>query len=199
MIYRRFFKRTLDVLLSSVALVILFPLLVLTALLVFISSSGPVFFLQARLGYKERIFRLYKFRTMTHKERKVDRPIYLGDAEVTRIGNYLRRFKIDELPQLINVLLGDMSIVGPRPCMPANRHEFNEDGMFRTQVKPGLTGLAQINGNIYLSWPDRWKYDRYYVEHVSFWMDLKILAKTVAIVVQGEKNFLNKPANNIPL
>lgn len=120
--------------------------------------------------------------------------IYQGDAEVTWIGAFLRRFKIDELPQLINVLIGDMSIVGPRPCMPSMKDELNEDGNFRTQIRPGLTGLAQVNGNIYLSWPDRWKYDRYYVEHVSLWLDLKIIAKTVVIVIQGEKSFLNKPA-----
>lgn len=191
--YRNFFKRVIDLISSFTVLIILFPVLALAALLIALGSEGPIFFFQDRLGYKGKTIRLYKFRTMTHKERKVAKEVFKGDAEVTWIGHYLRRFKIDELPQLINVLLGDMSVVGPRPGLPNMLNEFNEDGKARLLVKPGLTGLAQVNGNIYLSWPERWKYDRYYVENLSFWLDIKIVLKTVAIVLRGEEKFLKKP------
>lgn len=129
---------------------------------------------------------------MTNRQRIADREILKNDAEVTRVGKILRRFKIDELPQLINVLKGDMSLVGPRPGLPRQINEFNDDGIFRIQVRPGLTGLAQINGNIHLSWPERWKYDRHYVENVSFLLDLKIIFKTFFIIIYGEDKFVKK-------
>jgi lipopolysaccharide/colanic/teichoic acid biosynthesis glycosyltransferase len=130
---------------------------------------------------------------MTNKKRKADHEIFADDPEVTTVGKFLRRFKLDELPQLINVLTGDMSLVGPRPGMPEQLKELDENGIKRLEVYPGLTGLAQINGNIYLVWPERWKYDRHYVEYISFMLDLKIILKTVLIVFQGEKKFINKP------
>jgi lipopolysaccharide/colanic/teichoic acid biosynthesis glycosyltransferase len=161
-----------------------------------LTSSGPVFFTQNRLGKNAAIFKLYKFRTMTNKERKADHEIFADDPEVTTVGKFLRRFKIDELPQLINVLTGTMSLVGPRPGMPEQLKELDENGIKRLNVSPGLTGLAQINGNIYLEWPERWKYDRSYVENISFMLDLKIILKTVLIVFQGEKRFVNKPTED---
>jgi lipopolysaccharide/colanic/teichoic acid biosynthesis glycosyltransferase len=191
--YSRYLKRLSDIALSSSALVVLAPVLVLSAILIKATSKGPVFFFQDRLGYKGKVFKLLKFRTMTHKVREVAKEVYKGDAEVTKVGAYLRRYKIDELPQLINVLLGDMSVVGPRPCLPSMKDEFTEDGAYRILVRPGLTGLAQVNGNIYLSWPERWKYDRCYVESLSPELDLKILIKTVKIVLLGEEKFLKKP------
>jgi lipopolysaccharide/colanic/teichoic acid biosynthesis glycosyltransferase len=99
----------------------------------------------------------------------------------------MRRFKLDELPQLWNVLVGDMSLVGPRPCMPEQVATFNEDGRARLRVKPGLTGLAQVNGNILLSWPERWKLDRAYVENLTLAMDLRILLRTILVVIRGER------------
>src|SRR5690606_31017725 len=134
-----------------------------------------------------------KFRTMTDKKREVNREVLKGDAEVTKVGYYLRRFKIDELPQILNVLKGEMSLVGPRPCMPSQLAEFNEDGKYRIKVTPGLTGLAQVNGNIFLTWEERWKYDRKYVENLSFLLDVQIVLKTVGIVFLGEEKFLKKP------
>lgn len=190
--YRQGIKRSIDFIFSFLVLLIICPILIVIFLLLKIDSKGPFFFFQERLGYKGKLFKVFKIRTMTHKPRIANREIFKGDAEVTRIGYLLRRLKIDELPQLINVLKGDMSIVGPRPGLPAQLKDFNEDGRIRLDVRPGLTGLAQINGNIFLSWPERWKYDRKYVESVSFILDLKIILKTFLIVILGEEKFVNK-------
>lgn len=150
-------------------------------------------FRQERAGLNGKPFVVFKFRTMTDKPRKVDREIFSGDPEVTRIGFWLRRLKLDELPQLINVLNGDMSIVGPRPGMVSQISKLDQNGRHRISVRPGLTGLAQINGNIHLSWPERWIYDKKYIENISFLLDLKIIVKTILIVILGEDKFLKKP------
>ncbi|MFV0224100.1 sugar transferase [Empedobacter falsenii] len=191
--YKNYFKRILDFILSFTGILVIAPILIICALLIKVTSKGPLFFLQERLGKNGKTFFVYKFRTMTDKKREVNREILKGDAEVTKIGYYLRRFKIDELPQIINVLKGEMALVGPRPCMPFQKNEFNEDGFYRLKVTPGLTGLAQVNGNIHLSWPERWKYDRYYVENLSFILDVKIILKTVSIVFLGEEKYIKKP------
>lgn len=191
--YKNYLKRLFDFVMALLVLLLIFPILLISAVLVKISSQGSLFFLQKRLGKDGKVFSVYKFRTMTDKKRDVNREILKGDAEVTKVGYYLRRFKIDELPQILNILKGDMSLVGPRPCMPSQRDEFNEDGKHRILVKPGMTGLAQTNGNIYLSWEERWKYDRQYVENVSFLLDLQIILKTILIVFLGEENFLKRP------
>lgn len=188
--YRRFGKRFLDILISGTLLTIASPILILAFVFVKAESPGPFFFLQERLGFKGKIFKILKIRTMTHKQRVVSKEVFRGDAEVTRVGAILRRFKIDELPQLLNVLFGDMSIIGPRPGLPIQLPEYNEDGLIRLEVKPGLTGLAQINGNIYLPWEVRWKYDRKYVENLSFLLDVQILFKTIWVVIRGEEKFI---------
>ena len=131
---------------------------------------------------------------MTNEKRTVGSTPIIGKAEgVTKVGYYLRRYKIDELPQLLNVLLGDMSLIGPRPSVPEQLHQMTEEEKHRYSVRPGLTGLAQINGNIHLSWKERFVYDLQYVNHVTFWNDIKIIFRTVFIVILGEKKFLNKP------
>ncbi|MBZ9629087.1 sugar transferase [Psychroflexus sp. CAK1W] len=191
--YKVIFKRIFDLVVSLIFFLLISPLLVLVILLILLFEKETPFFFQYRLGKHGKKFKLYKFRTMLNKKRDVTREILSGDSEVTTIGSYLRRYKIDELPQIINVIKGDMSIVGPRPCMVNQLVDFNEDGKQRLKVKPGLTGLAQINGNIYLSWEERWKYDREYVENLSFLLDLKIFFKTILIVVYGEDKFINKP------
>lgn len=191
--YKNYIKPLIDFFSAFLGLVLISPIFIVSAILVKITSKGPLFFLQERLGKNGKIFSVYKFRTMTDKKREVGREIVKGDAEVTKVGYYLRRFKIDELPQILNVLKGEMSIVGPRPCMPNQINDFNEDGEYRIKVTPGLTGLAQVNGNIYLSWEERWKYDRKYVENVSFILDVKIIIKTIGIVFLGEEKFLKKP------
>lgn len=187
--YTVFIKQIIDRLIALITLLFLSLLLIVVSFLIKLTSKGSVFFTQNRLGKNAKVFKLYKFRTMTDKFRKVDREILKGDAEVTKVGAILRRFKIDELPQLINVLKGDMSLVGPRPCMPELQDSFNEDGKYRIRVLPGLTGLAQVNGNIYLSWPQRWKYDREYVENISFLYDVSIILKTFGIILFGEEKF----------
>lgn len=191
-IYSRYIKRIIDILITFIALLLALPLFLVCYILIKTDSRGPFFFMQERLGYKGKIFRVFKMRTMTYKQRIADREIFKNDAEVTKTGSILRRFKIDEMPQLINVLKGDMSLVGPRPGLPAQISEFNDDGRSRLLVKPGLTGLAQINGNIYLSWPERWKYDRKYVENLSFLLDVKIILKTFSIIIHGEEKFVKK-------
>ncbi|CAI8742655.1 sugar transferase [Chryseobacterium sp. IT-36CA2] len=193
MMYKTFIKRLLDVFIALSIIIFLFPIFLIVYILVRIDSPGKFFFFQERLGYQGRVFKIYKIRTMYDRERVADREILKGDAEVTRIGYYLRRFKIDELPQIINVFNGDMSLVGPRPCLPRQLTEFNEDGKKRIQVVPGLTGLAQINGNIHLSWEERWKYDREYVENQSFLLDTKIILKTFLILFNGEDKYINRP------
>jgi undecaprenyl phosphate N,N'-diacetylbacillosamine 1-phosphate transferase len=188
-LYQVAFKRCADIVLAGPALVALLPLLLAFGLLVVIDSPGPALFTQGRLGHNGRVFKLYKFRTMTNAPRLVNIEVHAGNPELTRIGHWLRRFKLDELPQLWNVLLGDMSIVGPRPAMPEQQRILNEDGRRRLEVRPGLTGLAQVSGNIHLSWEQRWRLDRQYVENLSFMLDLRIILRTVAVIAMGEERF----------
>lgn len=185
-------KRIIDFLIALCAVIALFPLFLLVVIAVKCESKGPLFYTQKRLGYTGQIFELLKFRSMTNKERDPSIQVFGDEMEVTRVGKIIRRLKIDELPQLMNVLKGDMSIVGPRPCLPSLQEEFNEDGKARLKVRPGLTGLAQINGNIHLSWEERWKFDRHYVETHNLLLDLKIILNTVLIVLLGEKWGLKK-------
>jgi undecaprenyl phosphate N,N'-diacetylbacillosamine 1-phosphate transferase len=190
--YKKKLKRLIDILISLIFILVFSPFFLICMILIKITSKGPVFFIQERIGVNRKLFNIYKFRTMINKKRDVNHEIYKCDSDVTNIGYYLRRLKIDELPQLINILKGDMSFVGPRPSMPSQIEEFNEDGEFRLKVLPGLTGLAQVNGNIYLTWEQRWKYDRYYVDNQSFCLDFKIVIKTIFIIIFGEIKFINK-------
>ena len=195
-IYRLFFKRVSDVFFSLLVIAIFLPLFICLYFLVKIDSKGPFFFYQERLGYKGKVFKVFKIRTMTDKKRIVHQEIFKDNVEVTRVGKVLRRLKLDELPQLINILIGDMGIVGPRPGLLSQLPELNEDGVIRLNVRPGLTGLAQVNGNIYLTWEQRWVYDRKYVEELSMLLDLKIVLKTCALLLHGEEKFIKKPEQN---
>ena len=189
--YRRYLKRCLDIVLSFVVLLAASPFLLLVALLIKLDSQGPVFFLQRRVGLDGREFPIYKFRTMTNEKRKTVGEVYKDNAEVTRVGRVLRRLKIDELPQVLNVFLGDMSVVGPRPALPS-LYEDNPAVRERLEVRPGMTGLAQVNGNIYLSWDERLVFDMKYVRECSFALDCKIVAKTILVVFEGEEKFLRR-------
>jgi undecaprenyl phosphate N,N'-diacetylbacillosamine 1-phosphate transferase len=191
--YRRYGKRLLDIVLSIIAMIVLFPFFVLFAAAILLESPGPIFYVQDRLGLRGKIFPAIKFRTMTHAERIPDHEILGNDPDVTRVGAFLRRYKLDELIQLANVLKGEMSIVGPRPALPRQLSEYDENGRKRLLVKPGLSGLAQINGNIYLSWPERWQYDARYVENCSLSLDLWIIWRTIAVMIVGEQKFLQSP------
>jgi len=169
------------------------PVLFVTAVLIRLDSRGPVFYVQQRLGRYGVTFFTYKFRTMTHRDRSSTEEILPGHSEVTRIGNVLRRFKIDELPQLFNILKGEMSLVGPRPALPDHIHDYDDNGLRRLLERPGMTGLAQVNGNIYLSWPERWFYDARYVDSISFAGDMRIIVRTLSVVCHGEESYLNRP------
>jgi lipopolysaccharide/colanic/teichoic acid biosynthesis glycosyltransferase len=187
--YRNKWKRLFDFAFSFFLLILLTPILIIISALIKSTSGGPIFFNQYRLGKNGKEFLLFKFRTMTNKPRLVDKEISVDNSELTFVGKYLRRYKIDELPQLLNILIGDMSLVGPRPGMPSQKSFLNEDGKVRLKVLPGLTGLAQISGNIYLDWNERWKLDRIYVENLNFFLDIKILIKTILIVLFGEEKY----------
>lgn len=189
--YKRFFKRFIDVLFTLVVLAVLIIPFLIIALIIKLESAGPVFFRQERLGKDKKIFNVYKFRTMTNKKRVVEQT-YKDNAEITKVGYYLRRFKIDEMPQILNVLNGDMSIIGPRPCLPNITEKYGLDD-YRFQVQPGLSSIAGVNGSIFLTWEEKWWYDKYYVEHLSFGLDLKIFFKTFLVIILGEEKFLRKP------
>ena len=187
------FKRLFDFFISFAILLLLFPLFIIVAVLIKLDSKGPIFYLQSRVGENGRVFRIYKLRTMTNKERDPNvKQTYLQDPDITRIGGLLRRFKIDELPQIWNVFIGDMSLVGPRPALPSLYEKFGEIAKKRCEVSPGMTGWAQVNGNIYLPWEERLCLDREYVDRMSFMLDLRILVKTVAIVLFGEEKYIKK-------
>jgi undecaprenyl phosphate N,N'-diacetylbacillosamine 1-phosphate transferase len=192
--YRQYGKRLLDLFLSILALIVLTPFFLIAAILIRLESPGPVFYVQDRLGMHGKIFRAYKLRTMTNKIRTPDHEIHPGDPELTLIGAFLRRYKLDELVQVFNVLSGEMSWVGPRPALPRQLAEYDANGRKRLLVKPGMSGLAQVHGNIYLSWPERWVYDAQYVDACSLRLDLWIIWRTIAVMIVGEEKFLKDPS-----
>jgi len=192
--YKKYFKRWIDALLSSVILLILLPFFAVIALAIIIDSKGPVFFKQERVGKDFSRITVYKFRTMTNEAREVgDKPLIGKAPGVTGVGYFLRRYKIDELPQLFGVFKGDLSLVGPRPSIREHLANMTEKEQQRYSVKPGLTGLAQVSGNIHLSWKERYQYDLMYVNNISFINDLKILLRTAKLIFVGEEKFKGKP------
>ncbi|HIX81715.1 MAG TPA: sugar transferase [Candidatus Erysipelatoclostridium merdavium] len=183
--YRKYIKRILDFILSLIALVILSPIIFVIAILVRIKLGSPVIFKQKRPGLNEKIFTLYKFRTMT--DAKDENGNLLPDnIRLTKFGKILRSTSLDELPELFNILKGDMSIVGPRPLLVKYLPLYNKSQKHRHDVRPGFTGWAQCNGRNALSWEEKFDLDIYYVNHVSFLIDVKILFKTIKIVLLRE-------------
>ena len=183
--YAKYFKRVLDFLLSLIAIIILSPVLLIIAILVRIKLGSPVLFKQERPGKNEKIFTLYKFRTMTDK--KDEKGNLLPDEDrLTKFGKILRSTSLDELPELFNILKGDMSIVGPRPLLVEYLELYNEEQKHRHDVRPGLTGLAQISGRNSISWEEKFKDDIKYVNKVTFINDVKIVLKTVIKVFKRE-------------
>jgi len=179
-------KRTFDTSVSLVALVVLSPLLFLVSVAVLISSGSPILFMQARAGLHGRAFRIVKFRSMTRdaEERIQGRFIPVDDPYVTPFGRFLRRTSLDELPELVNVFKGDMSLVGPRPQLSAEAADYNEFQRRRLEVRPGITGWAQVNGRNSISWTERFKLDAWYIDHWTPWLDLRILFMTVGQVLR---------------
>jgi len=183
--YRKLFKSILDKILSLILIIIFSPIMLIVAILIFLWDGRPIFFIQERPGYKGRIFKIYKFRTMTNE--RDEKGNFLPDEKRLKgIGKIIRSLSLDELPQLLNVLKGDMSFVGPRPLLVEYLPLYNERQKKRHDVKPGITGLAQVMGRNALSWKEKFEYDVYYVENLSFWLDLKIIFLTIWKVLKRE-------------
>ncbi|MBQ7955053.1 MAG: sugar transferase [Lachnospiraceae bacterium] len=191
---QRGIKRAFDLIVSLFIVVVFIPIWIIVAILIKATSPGPVFFLQDRPGYHKKIFKVYKFRTMKIGSEKMvkGQEVMKDDDRVTSVGKFLRRSKMDELPQILNVLKGEMSLIGPRPERVASLEDYDDEISKRLNMLPGMTGLAQVSGNIYLSLADRYKLDVYYVEHFSLWLDIKILLRTVGVVLLGEEKYLGK-------
>lgn len=191
--YRKFGKRVIDTVISLVALIALFPLLVITAIAIKLTSPGPVLFKQRRLGLHGKEFTIYKFRSMVVGAERIGTGVYSkkGDPRVSSVGRILRMTSIDELPQLLNIIKGDMAIVGPRPPLtyhPWPIEQYTEEQLHMFDVRPGITGWAQVNGRKTVEWPHRIELSVYYAENLSFAFDVKILALTVLKVIRHEDN-----------
>ena len=183
--YKKYIKRLLDVVISLIALIVLSPVMLIVAILVRIKLGSPVIFKQERPGKDGKIFKLYKFRSMSDK--KDENGNLLPDSErLTKFGKILRATSLDELPEFVNILKGEMSLIGPRPLAVCYLPYYNEKEKHRHDVRPGLTGLAQINGRNALNWDDRFAFDIEYVENITFMNDLKILLKTVLKVLKRD-------------
>lgn len=183
--YAKYIKRTLDLILSLMALILLMPLMIIIGILVRINLGSPIIFKQKRPGKNEKIFTLYKFRTMTDK-RDIDGNLLPDEYRLTKFGKFLRSTSLDELPELINIIKGDMAIVGPRPLLVEYLPYYTEEEKHRHDVRPGLTGLAQVNGRNAISWEEKLKYDTEYIKKISFYSDLKIIFKTIKKTIKRE-------------
>ena len=180
--YEKFVKRPLDCLLAAGALVVLSPVMGITAFAVRNNLGTPVIFSQERPGKDEKVFKLYKFRTMTD-ERGADGELLPDDVRLTKFGKFLRSTSLDELPELINIIKGDMAIVGPRPLLIKYLPRYNDRQKRRHEVRPGLTGLAQVHGRNSVTWEERFEWDVKYVDRISFVEDVTIILKTVRSVL----------------
>lgn len=192
-LYRSIIKRGLDLLLSFLALVLLSPVFLVTALAVLLESGRPVIFRQDRIGYKGKVFRMYKFRSMVQNAEHTGSGVYSeeGDERVTKVGRILRALSIDELPQVINIIKGDMSLIGPRPPLtyhPWTIDKYTPEQLHMFDVRPGITGWAQINGRKAVEWHKRIELNNWYVDHLSFPLDCKILFTTVYKVLSRADN-----------
>lgn len=185
MMYERYVKRAIDFVLSLLAIVILSPILLIVALLVRCKLGSPIFFKQERPGFHEKIFCMYKFRTMSDA-RDIYGNLLPDEKRMTKFGTLLRSTSLDELPELFNILKGDMAIVGPRPLLIKYLSRYNDRQHHRHDVRPGFTGLAQVNGRNSISWQEKFEWDVKYVENVSFGLDAKIILKTVGVVLRHD-------------
>ena len=181
--YNRFIKRLFDILISLTGIVVLSPLFLVLWVLVVVKLGKPALFTQERPGMNEKVFKLYKFRSMTD-ERDENGELLSDEIRLTRFGRLLRSTSLDELPELFNILKGDMSLIGPRPLLVRYLPYYTEAERHRHDVRPGLTGLAQVNGRNALGWEDRFAYDLEYVNHLTLRMDLKIIAMTIGKVLK---------------
>ena len=183
--YKNFIKPVIDFVLALVGFLFLSPVFVMVTIGLFFANDGKPFFFQLRPGKNGKIFKIIKFKTMTDK--KDENGNLLPDADrLTKIGSFVRKTSLDEIPQLLNVIKGDMALVGPRPLLPQYLELYNDFQRRRNEVKPGITGWAQVNGRNSISWEKKFEYDVWYVDNVSFLLDIKILILTVLKVVKSE-------------
>ena len=183
--YKKYIKRILDFVISFISLVILTPIiLVITLLLAFVNKGKPFFF-QIRPGFNEKLFKIVKFKTMTDAK-DADGNLLPDNERMTKVGNLVRKTSLDEIPQLLNVLKGDMSLIGPRPLLPEYLPLYSNEQKKRHHVKPGITGWAQIKGRNAINWEQKFKFDVWYIENLSFQLDVKIFFKTFAKIFKSE-------------
>ena len=183
--YKTLFKPLLDFLAALIGLLILFPIFIIIYIVLIINNSGSAFFFQDRPGKNGKIFKVIKFKTMNDKKDKQGN-LLSDEIRLTPLGKFIRKTSLDEIPQLINVLKGEMSLIGPRPLLPEYLPLYSEEQKKRHNVKPGITGWAQVNGRNAISWQKKFEYDVWYVNNINFFLDVKILFKTVKKVFKSE-------------
>ncbi len=183
--YNSFFKRFLDILFAIILLIIVLPILAIVFFILFFQNKGSVFFFQERPGIHQKAFRIIKLKTM-NDEKDADGNLLPDNQRITKVGKVIRRLSIDELPQLFNVLKGDMSLIGPRPLLFKYIPLYSEEQLLRHNVRPGITGWAQVSGRNSISWTKKFEFDVYYVNHLSLWLDIKILWLTFIKVIKTE-------------
>lgn len=183
--YNFFIKRLLDILISIIALFLLLPIMLIVITLLIFANNGNPFFIQKRPGKNGKIFEIIKFKTMNDLKDQ-NGNLLSDELRLTKIGTFVRKTSLDEIPQLINVLKGDMSIIGPRPLLTQYLHLYNDFQNRRHEVKPGITGWAQVNGRNAISWDQKFAYDVWYVNNISFIVDVKIVFKTIIKVIKTE-------------
>jgi len=184
-VYKTYLKRFLDLVLSFIGLLVLSPILLLVILLLAIANNGKPFFFQMRPGLNGHLFKIMKFKTMNDKK-DTNGNLLNDDQRLTKVGSFVRKTSLDEIPQLLNVLKGDMSLIGPRPLLPEYLPLYNDEQKKRHNVRPGITGWAQVNGRNAINWQQKFKYDVWYVQHLSFKLDVKILIQTFQKVLKSE-------------
>ena len=183
--YRNLIKPLLDIIIALIAFIMFAPIFIIVLVILSISNSGSAFFTQLRPGKNGEIFKIIKFKTMNDKK-DLNGELLSDDRRITKLGQIIRKTSLDEIPQLLNVIKGDMSIVGPRPLLPSYLELYSKEQARRHDVKPGITGWAQVNGRNAISWEEKFKLDVWYVDHQSFLLDLKIIFKTVKKVFVSE-------------
>ena len=183
--YKKIIKRFLDFIIALIGLVLILPLFVLVIFALFFANHGKPFFFQTRPGKNGRLFKIIKFKTMNDKKNS-EGNLLSDEYRLTKIGAFVRKTSLDEIPQLLNVLKGDMSLIGPRPLLPEYLPLYNESQIRRHEVKPGITGWAQVNGRNAISWEQKFEYDVWYVKNISFVLDCKIVFLTIKKVIKRE-------------
>lgn len=183
--YRAYLKRFFDFFIATVVFIIAFPVFAIITILLFIANKGKPFFFQERPGKGERIFKVIKFKTMTD-ERGSDGKLLPDNLRMTRIGQFVRKTSLDEIPQLLNVIIGEMSLIGPRPLLVAYLPLYNATQKRRHEIRPGITGWAQVNGRNAISWEQKFEYDVWYVNNYSFLLDFKIIVLTIHKILKSE-------------